>query len=430
MPKTIIFLLDGTANDATVDSFSNVYAINQLIDESKLIKSAKGSKRQAQITFYMPGVGTKFTVKRAIEREKKGILSIGARTDTVRQQIFGDDLEQLILRAYVNLCANYREGDDVIIVGFSRGAAAARIFSRLISDFGILTSDLLLFLDRLWNEFVEISNAGTDADYRLAISKLKAGLRSEAGREAFHGADGNGADSVGAQQPQIRFLGLFDTVIGPFDADVPRNLNLRDQYPASSVRHIVHLLSMHDVRSEYELKRFLRPQNLPETLREIWLPGVHADVGGGYTEDLLSSISLLTMADLLEELGGVAINKTAYALVAEKIKRRVSDQRYVINKEPLVASRKNRSVNDQDELHPAHWFLVGKSVFWKQFDKTRIYENRTAQNPGAVERALDKQFQTWVAAEERKLAKKKTTARKGTKVAKPRSRSSRGTERP
>ncbi|MBR1223780.1 DUF2235 domain-containing protein [Bradyrhizobium sp. AUGA SZCCT0176] len=408
MAKTIIFLLDGTANDATVDSFSNVYAINQLIDESKRVKSGKSYKRQAQVTFYMPGVGTKFTVKRAIEREKKGILSIGARTDTVRQQIFGDDLEQLILRAYVNLCANYREGDDVIIVGFSRGAAAARIFSRLISDFGILTSDLLLFLDRLWNEFVDISNARTDAEYRRLISELKAKLNTEAGREVFHAVNSKGVDSVGSKQTQIRFLGLFDTVIGPLDADVSKNLNLRDQYPASSVKHIVHLLSMHDVRSEYELKRFIRPQNLPETLREIWLPGVHADVGGGYTEDLLSSISLLTMADLLEELGGVAINRTAYNSIAEKIMRRVADQRYVINKEPLVASRKPRSVKDEDELHPAHWYLVGKPVFWKQLDKTRVYENRTAQKPGAVDRVLSKQFQAWVVATKKKASKKKS----------------------
>jgi uncharacterized protein (DUF2235 family) len=415
MAKTIIFLLDGTANDASVDSFSNVYAINQLIDESKRIKG-EGHKRQAQVTFYMPGVGTKFTVKRAIEREKKGILSIGARTDTVRQQIFGDDLEQLILRAYVNLCANYREGDEVIIVGFSRGAAAARIFSRLISDFGILTSDLLLFLDRLWNEFIDISHAPTDAEYRSQISELKTELNRDAGREAFHEVGGNGADNDNSKRA-IRFLGLFDTVIGPLDADVSKNLNLRDQYPASSVRHIVHLLSMHDVRGEYELKRFLRPQNLPETLREIWLPGVHADVGGGYTEDLLSSISLLTMADLLEELGGVAINRSAYEAVVKRIMRRIADQRFVINKEPLVAHRNPRSVKDQDELHPAHWYLVGKPVFWKRLDNTRVYENRTAQNPQAVDQTLDKQFQEWLA-----VANKSSSPKKAKAVSKKRSK--------
>lgn len=150
MSKTMIFLLDGTTEDASSKSFTNVYAINQLIAETK---QSRDETLKTQVTFYLPGVGTKFTVKRALNRKSW----FSRRTDTVRQQVFGDNLEQLILRAYINLCANYRRGDDIVLIGFSRGAAAARIFSRLISDLGILTSDMLMFLDRIWNDFIEAS---------------------------------------------------------------------------------------------------------------------------------------------------------------------------------------------------------------------------------------------------------------------------------
>jgi len=133
MPKAMIFLFDGTANDASEDRFSNVYAINQLIADRKTLRSGSSVRVKTQITFYLPGVGTKFTVR-------KGASLFIRAIRTGEQYIFGDGVEQLILRAYVNLSPNYHPGDEIVIIGFSRGAAAARIFSRLVSDFGILSS--------------------------------------------------------------------------------------------------------------------------------------------------------------------------------------------------------------------------------------------------------------------------------------------------
>ena len=151
----MIFLFDGTANDATHERFSNVYAINQLIADRR----GSGDNVITQITFYLPGVGTKFTVR------KRGI--------PFRPVLFGDGIEQMILRACVNLSANYHPGDEIVLIGFSRGAVAAKIFSRFISDFGILASDMLLRLDELWNDFVDISREKLDVEYFNRIEKLR-----------------------------------------------------------------------------------------------------------------------------------------------------------------------------------------------------------------------------------------------------------------
>ncbi|MDA9463039.1 T6SS phospholipase effector Tle1-like catalytic domain-containing protein [Bradyrhizobium sp. CCBAU 53415] len=379
MSKMMIFLFDGTANDATEDRFSNVYALNQLIAESKRVGR---SKLQTQVTFYLPGIGTKFTVRRAVQRGGGRWW----RTDTVRQQIFGDNIEQIILRAYVNLCANYRLGDEIALVGFSRGAVAARIFSRLISDFGILTSDKLLHLDTLWNDFVEISSVEADTKYQEEISRLKVELRGQAGEEAFH--------PIG--EHPILFLGLFDTVMGPLDELVTKNVRFRDKYPASGIKHIVHLLSMHDVREEFELQRFDRPVHLPETLREIWVPGVHSDVGGGYEEDFVSNISLLTMADLLEELANVALDPKAYKQVESSISSRIEAQRFFINKEPLVGRRRSRLalINADDEVHPLHWYLKDKLVYWKSSNPVK-YEDRLNRSGDQVDPKLQKRLNHW-----------------------------------
>lgn len=385
MPKTMIFLLDGTANDATVDTFSNVYELNQLIAESKKVRSGTKFKYRTQVTFYLPGIGTKFTVRRSVKRDSwfKGV-------DIVRQQIFGDNLEQIILRAYVNLCANYHKNDSIAIMGFSRGAVAARIFSRLISDFGILTSARLLYLDRLWNEFIVISQIPADAEYFREIEKLQNDLRRQAQQEILH---------VPAGKP-ITFLGLFDTVAGEHDDLLSKTIALRDHFPPKGVDHVVHLLSMHDVRKDFNLLRFSRPPVLPSTLREIWMPGVHSDVGGGYQDDFIANVALLTMCHLMEAYGEIAIDGKAHRLVQDRIREKIKLKRIVINPEPSVRVHQSRSslIQREDEVHPLHWYLVGHPmIYWKSHDQTTQYKdslNRPADKSNPV---LKRQFLQWIA---------------------------------
>jgi uncharacterized protein (DUF2235 family) len=389
MPKSMIFLFDGTANDASEDRFSNVYAINQLIADRKTVrvrgKNGTKSSIKTQITFYLPGVGTKFTVRKATSL-------LGRAIRTGEQYIFGDGAEQLILRAYVNLSANYHPGDEIVIIGFSRGAAAARIFSRLVSDFGILSSDMLMHLDQLWNEFVVISKAEKDADYERLIGILQGKLAEKAGKQVFHQPKGMA----------IKFLGLFDTVSGPVDNEIMKGVNFRDVYPARGVEHIVHLLSMHEVRWEFTLKRFevpVSPRKTLKTLREIWMPGVHSDVGGGYLENLLSNIALLTMCDKLESLGGVAIDKSTYSKIEAEVASKIRNKRIVINPERLEGPKQKRDaqIHKDDEIHPLHWYLLNKTVIWKSDSPPTTYLDRLGRPFEVKDRTLKSKFDRWVA---------------------------------
>jgi uncharacterized protein (DUF2235 family) len=366
MPKSMIFLFDGTGNDASEDRFSNVYAINQLIADRKTIKVKRRSSIKTQITFYLPGVGTKFTVRKA---SRFGGMTLPAG----RQYIFGDSSDQLILRAYVNLSANYHPGDEIVIIGFSRGAAAARIFSRLVSDFGILSSDMLMHLNWLWHQFVVISKVRRDSDYHNRISILQGELRQAANKEVFHQPEGM----------PIKFMGLFDTVIGPLDNDIIKGVDFRDARPAKGVEHIVHLLSLHEVRSEFGLKRFDFSAPSMTNTREIWMPGVHSDVGGGYSENLISNVALLTMCDELKSLGDVAINQSAYDEVEAQIATKIRDRRFVINAEPYVLMRTKRDAlfKQVDEIHPLHWHLINKAVIWKKESRPATYADRLNSAP-------------------------------------------------
>jgi uncharacterized protein (DUF2235 family) len=379
MPKTMIFLFDGTANDATQERFSNVYAINQLIADRKEVDG----DITTQITFYLPGVGTKFTVR------KSGIPFLGP-AKKIRPVLFGDGIEQMILRAYVNLSANYHADDEIVLIGFSRGAVAARVFSRLISDFGILSSEMLLHLDKLWNEFVVISREKNDAEYFRKIERLRRDLATSTNRPVFHRP---------AVQP-IKLLGVFDTVAGPLDNRIMKNIELRDLYPASGVQHVVHLLSMHEIRQEFSLKRFERREGR-STIREMWLPGVHSDVGGGYVDNLISNISLLTMADLLQSLGKVALQKDAYKKTRSEVKESILKKRLVVNAEPLVGLKEKRDIRSDDEIHPLHFYLLGKNVIWKNDQSVVPYENRIGRSLDEFShdnwfKRLDRRFKQWV----------------------------------
>jgi uncharacterized protein (DUF2235 family) len=383
MPKSMIFLFDGTANnaadvtdDGVFNRFSNVYAINQLIADRK---KTQRNGIQTQITFYLPGVGTKFTVMdHSFLAKTRGLL-------------FGDGIEQLILRAYVNLSANYHVGDEIVLIGFSRGAVAARIFSRLISDFGILSSDMLLNLDPLWRDFVTVSKTKDNTTYFKKIEELRTKFREKYKKDVFH---------VTTEQP-IRFLGVFDTVAGSFDSGIARYLHFRDLHPARGVKHVAHIISMHESRAEFGLQRF-KP-TMPETtsIREIWLPGVHSDIGGGYKESLISNISLLTMCEFIKRLGGVALDFKNHKATLAEVRTQVRNNNFVVNLEPhlTLEQRRDGLIDVLDEIHPLHWHLLNRrrEIFWKDPSGQRKvrYVNRIG-TLGREDAVLRQLFNEWL----------------------------------
>jgi uncharacterized protein (DUF2235 family) len=369
MSKTLIFLFDGTANDATEGPYySNVYAINQLIADQNQMSSGH---IRTQVTFYMPGVGTKFTAKKGFTAEKQ------------IQRLFGDDLEQLILRAYINLCANYHPLDEIALIGFSRGAVAARIFSRLVSDFGILESDMLLYLGKVWPKFVEISEEKDDPTYHRKIEEFRREIEREAKRPVFNKPKGK----------PIRFLGVFDTVSGAWDNTFLKNINLRDPYPAAGVRHVLHLMSMHDTRFEFSLRRFVTKNDTTD-VKEIWLPGVHSDIGGGYEERFISNVSLLTMASALKVFGKIALNKAAVDQVRKELHNQVAIKNFVINAEPSRILKQIRTISRNDDIHPLHYFWIKKDIRWKNDDGLVTYRDETRIKEKRI--PFLRKFDVWV----------------------------------
>jgi hypothetical protein len=69
---------------------------------------------------------------------------VGAGSDTVNAiagGVFGIGICENIREVYNFITANYMPGDEIILVGFSRGAFTARSVANMIQDIGLLTGD-------------------------------------------------------------------------------------------------------------------------------------------------------------------------------------------------------------------------------------------------------------------------------------------------
>lgn len=155
------------------------------------------------------------------------------------------------------------------MVGFSRGAAAARVFASHLYEHGL-----------------ELCNGSR-------ISK-----------------------------PPIEFLGCFDTVStqvvqhcsSPFQLlwdkllkTIPSSKALgEDGKVAPNVKKAVHCVALDDARMWNGFSPTLMGQD--ERVHEAWFPGIHGDVGGGFLEDALSDAALEYMMGWLSSLGEKSIN--------------------------------------------------------------------------------------------------------------------------
>jgi len=166
----------------------------------------------------------------------------------------------VVRRAFNKLKQNIRNGDPVIdIIGYSRGAAIARIFA-----------------DR------------TFRDYK----KLR---------------DANGRPLT--QPPTIRFIGLFDTVASFGNPLNDNELFFQERIPRTA-QHTFHAMALDVNRLGFGLDRAYG-----ENVLEVWFRGGHGDIGGNSGLDdgkvpnrARTNIALTFMLKKAQEVAGIELN--------------------------------------------------------------------------------------------------------------------------
>jgi len=106
---------DGSLQNGQIAPPSNVTRITRAI-------RSQSSDGIQQIVYYQAGVG-----------------AIGTTTTKTVGGISGWGLAEHVREAYTFISNNWNEGDEIFLIGFSRGAFTARSVGGLISQIGVMT---------------------------------------------------------------------------------------------------------------------------------------------------------------------------------------------------------------------------------------------------------------------------------------------------
>jgi uncharacterized protein (DUF2235 family) len=348
--RQILLFFDGTANSAAYGRWSDITNIFRM---NLALYSADN-----HIVFYMPGVGT-----------RRDWMSIA----TAR------GMDEIIREAYVNLASNCLEHDEIVIFGYSRGGAAALALVDIISRVGLLWPDDLNRLHAVWDRYLGCRGRKTLTEVEgWALWDEQIAKRVK----------------IGTNKPKIRFLGLFDPVPGN-DWDTRTHFSqVRFQQPMlldDQVDVAVSILSIDDDRNPSFRPVLLgeAKESQPKAIEQIWMPGVHADIGGNADGVFLSDVALLTMIERAKHYCKNLIWDDEYI---DRCRNRLGREMSVaISNERLywktrVLSKASRQVGNSpkrgqrstvgEKLHPVFDCLDGKQIWirskWQRYVPTNV----------------------------------------------------------
>lgn len=279
--RKLVVFFDGTANDEASDT--NIKKLQSLVTLQQ---------RPNISTFYVEGVGA---------NGKVGGMGTG----------WG--IGHRVRLAYQYLARNYRDGDEIYLFGFSRGAFSARILAAMLHHAGLPARPV---------PAGEINDLFADIVYDAFKGDMDSVTRQASVRQAVTD------HHLPALKPvEVSFMGLWDTVeaLGwpdyREDIDIP---NPRYGEQLCNVKEAAHAVAADDDRARIftpilltraHLLKDCQPEKngkhdeawigatLDAKVDEVWFAGAHADVGGGYLNGLLSGVSLNWMIGKLKGSG-------------------------------------------------------------------------------------------------------------------------------
>jgi uncharacterized protein (DUF2235 family) len=261
MSRNLVLCFDGTNNKYNTANTNVVRLFQMLVRDDP-----------AQIVYYQPGIGTMMPIGH-FDRLRKKIMRI---VDLAMANLLDDHVKG----GYRFLMQNYEPGDRIFLFGFSRGAYTARVLAGMLHKVGLLARNNDELIPFAWDMFANTPVGEVSRGFHVTFSR----------------------------DVSIHFLGLWDTVsaiswawrgkIYPFTKNNP------------DVTIVRHALALDERRQRFAQNAWTNTPPPGQDVKEVWFPGVHSDIGGGYpqTEEGLSLISLQWM---IKELDGSGVKLDA-----------------------------------------------------------------------------------------------------------------------
>ena len=294
----IVICSDGTGQSGGMLNPSNVWRLYLALN------------KETQSCFHDDGVGT---------GGNRFFRAIGGA--------FGFGISRNLRQIYQFIISQYEpeKTNELYFFGFSRGAFTVRVLSNLVCLFGIPDKRGMSPAD------IEEFSSLVLRNYKTANAQLNRHKKSDLADKI--------AEKYGVKDESkaVHLLGVWDTVeaVGlPIDEFTTLfkqffPLKFNNNVPSSRIKNIFHAISIDEERRTFIPKLFHESQFKAEqenykvpadvsrsegdkleesatskrTIKQVWFPGCHAHVGGGYAKDQLALNSLIWMVKLATDKG-------------------------------------------------------------------------------------------------------------------------------
>jgi hypothetical protein len=241
-PRTIVLCFDGTSNEFD-DTNTNVV---------KLFSCLKKNSPNDQAVYYQTGIGT-YTPEGAYN----AVTTLGKKVTETADQAVAWYLRDHVIGGYRYLMQTYREGDRVLLFGFSRGAYTARALAGMIHAVGLLPLNN--------EEHIQFA-------YGLYQNAQAGDTKCARFKRTF------------SSEVYIDFVGVWDTVAS-VGAVVSKTLPFTTSN--DSILTFRHAISLDETRAKFQPLSWVDPpdQRFVVDVEEVCFLGDHSDVGGGHVAD-------------------------------------------------------------------------------------------------------------------------------------------------
>ena len=294
--KNIVLCSDGTGNLGGKGNGTNVWRLYNSVD---IHGHKENPQLKQQLSFYDDGIGT--------EDFKLWKILGGA---------FGWGLSRNIRQLYEFIVKNYAPGDDIYLFGFSRGAFTVRSLAGLITKCGILDRQKMANGKPKYGSSSDVKKGVKEAykayrrdHWRKSNILVRFLRRFGIGRNIQAAATFRRENSL--PDSKIKCIGVWDTVdaIGvPFDGlrwvlDKIFCIRFHSHDLSKDVEFGFHAMSIDDERHTFHPVLWNEHQGEHSGIEQVWFPGVHSNVGGGYPKQGMAHVSLYWMMAKATEHG-------------------------------------------------------------------------------------------------------------------------------
>jgi len=304
MARKLVVCCDGTWN--TPRNETNIFRTYRFLRE-RLGNPAEVSHKDGVATcggragdgtevllFYDRGIGTDW-----FSRLTGGAAGIGL-SDNVRD-------------AYRFLGQNFTPGSEIYVFGFSRGAYTARSLGGFIKAAGLLERPSEKDVWRAYMDCYATAPRVVARPRGWDFDRVRGWLVEKAGDAVGRLGGGDVASLPRHAGVKIRFLGVYDTVgalgVPLTGASVVNEpiVGFHDTTLGDLVEHAAQALAVDEKRGPYLPTLWTQAANAAaiagQSVLQVWFPGVHSDIGGGYADKGIGNLTWDFMMGQASERG-------------------------------------------------------------------------------------------------------------------------------